>query len=134
MTSRTPARIRAPIRRYTDLIVWQKAMALARVVYRDSVSLPRDERYGIVQQLRRAAVSVPCNIAEGHGRMTRGDYVRFLAIARGSLVETETLLKLCVDLEFQKPEAQLEARSLADEISRMLAVMIRSLGRKSPNS
>ena len=80
------------IRRYTQLIVWQKAMTLVGVVYRISSALPAQERYGILQQLRRAAVSVPANIAEGQGRMSNGDYARFLAIARGSLLETETLL------------------------------------------
>jgi four helix bundle protein len=133
MTTHNTSRDRSPIRRYTELIVWQKAMSLVAEVYRYSRSLPSDERFGLTQQLRRAAVSIPSNIAEGHGRMTNGDYVRFLSIARGSLLETETLLQLCVNLGFMKPPANAEAMSLADEISRMLAVMIRKLGsRKSP--
>ena len=123
---------RTPIRAYTDLVVWQKAMALAANVYRCSRELPKEERYGITQQLRRAAVSVPSNIAEGHGRMSNGDFVRFLAIARGSLRETETLFQLCVTLAFLSDDQVADALSLADEISRMLAVIIRKLGRKSP--
>jgi len=107
-------------------------MALVGVVYGGSRALPDAERYGITQQLRCAAVSIPSNIAEGHGRMTNGDYVRFLAIARGSLLETETLLQLCVNLEYVQAAAIAEAMSLADEVSRMLAVMIRTLGRRSP--
>ena len=74
------------IRRYTELIVWQKAMTLVEVVYQASAQLPDRERFGITQQIRCAAVSVPCNIAEGYGRMNNGDYARFLAIARGSLL------------------------------------------------
>ena len=130
MTDKRPSK--TPIRSYTDLIVWQKAMALAASVYRCSRELPKEERYGITQQLRRAAVSVPSNIAEGHGRMTNGDFVRFLAIARGSLRETETLFQLCVTLEFLSDAQIADPMSLADEISRMLAVLIRQLGRKSP--
>jgi four helix bundle protein len=107
-------------------------MALVGSVYRTSQALPDTERFGITQQLRRAAVSIPSNIAEGHGRMTSGDYVRFLAIARGSLLETETLLQLSVTLSFLKPQEIGGAMSTADEVSRMLAVMIRKMGRKSP--
>ena len=134
MTSGTRAPRGSTIRRYTELIVWQKAMALVDIVYRGSCSLPDAERYGITQQLRRTAVSIPSNIAEGHGRMTNGDYVRFLAIARGSLLETETLLQLCVSLEYVQAAAIAEAMSLADEVSRMLAVMIRTLGKRSPKA
>lgn len=132
MTSSTHPPRGSTIRRYTELIVWQKAMALVGIVYRASRSLPDDERFGIIQQLRRSTVSIPSNIAEGHGRMTNGDYVRFLAIARGSLLETETLLQLCVNLEYVQAGAITEAMSLADEVSRMLAVMIRTLGKRSP--
>lgn len=132
MTSSTHPPRGSTIRRYTELIVWQKAMALVGIVYWASRSLPDDERFGITQQLRRSTVSIPSNIAEGHGRMTNGDYVRFLAIARGSLLETETLLQLCVNLEYVQAAAITEAMSLADEVSRMLAVMIRTLGKRSP--
>ena len=120
------------IRRYTELIVWQKAMTLVEVVYQASAQLPDRERFGITQQIRRAAVSVPCNIAEGYGRMNNGDYARFLAIARGSLLETETLLQLAVNLAYLRPRQIAGAMSLADEVSRILAVLIRKLGRRSP--
>ena len=132
MTSTSGRTKGSTIRRYTELIVWQKAMALVGIVYGTSHALPAVERFGITQQLRRAVVSVPSNIAEGHGRMTSGDYVRFLAIARGSLLETETLLQLAVDLSFLKPPQIAAAMSIAAEVSRMLAVMIRTMGKKSP--
>ena len=132
MTSNASPTKGSAIRRYTELIVWQKAMGLVGLVYGISRSLPSEERFGITQQLRRAAVSIPSNIAEGHGRMTNGDFVRFLAIARGSLLETETQLQLCVNLKYLKAPAIEGAMGLADEVSRMLAVMIRTMGRKSP--
>jgi four helix bundle protein len=122
----------ASIRNYRQLIVWQKAMTLARDVYRTSARLPTSERFGLTQQLRRSAVSVPSNIAEGQGRMTSGDFARFLAIARGSLHETETLLLLSLDLQFLDPTDVASAMTLVRECSKMLAVMIRKFGRKSP--
>lgn len=133
MTTTSPEGSTASILNYRQLIVWQKAMTLARDVYRTSARLPIRERYGLTQQVRRAAVSVPSNIAEGQGRMSTGDYVRFLAIARGSLHETETLLLLSVDLKFLDPSELTTAMGLIQECSKMLAVMIRKLGRrKSP--
>jgi four helix bundle protein len=120
------------VRSYTDLVVWQKSMALAVAAYTCSRGLPTEERYGITQQLRRAVVSIPSNIAEGHGRMNNGDFVRFLAIARGSLREAETLFRLCIALGLLREDDVERAMTLADEIGRMLAVMIRTMGRKSP--
>lgn len=133
MSTSSPEGSTDAIRSYRQLIVWQKAMALARDVYRTSAKLPIRERYGLTQQVRRSVVSVPSNIAEGHGRMSSGDYVRFLAIARGSLHETETLLLLSVDLRFLDPGEVATAMGLIRECSRMLAALIRKLGRrKSP--
>jgi four helix bundle protein len=76
------------IQSYRDLEVWQQGMALAEVCYRITKTFPREEIYGMVSQIRRAAVSVPANIAEGYGRQYRNDYVRFLRIAQGSLKRT----------------------------------------------
>ncbi|NUQ11276.1 MAG: four helix bundle protein [Gemmatimonadaceae bacterium] len=132
MPTSSPSPRRAVVRSYRDLIVWQKAMTLARSVYELTTALPASERYGIAQQLRRGAVSVPANIAEGHGRMLNGDFVRSLSIARGSLHEVETFLLLSLDLGLLAPDAVRPAMALADEASRMLAVLIRRLGRKSP--
>ena len=110
---------------YRETVVWQKAMAAAREVYRLTPGLPREETYGMRSQITRAAVSVPANIAEGWARETLRDKAHFLAIAQGSLAETETLLTLCEDLDwFPKSETK-DLRSLMDEISRMLTTMRR---------
>jgi len=77
---------------FKDLIVWQRAIQLALAVYRCTEDFPPSERYGLVSQLRRAAVSIPSNIAEGYGRSTRGEYMQFLGHARGSNSEVETQL------------------------------------------
>ena len=130
MTTNAPVGRPIPIQSYRQLIVWQKSMALVGDVYRTSANLPASERYGLTQQVRRAAVSVPSNIAEGHGRMTNGEYVRSLAIARGSLHETETLLLLSIDLHFLDARDVMSAMGLIRECSKMLAVMIRRLGRR----
>lgn len=114
------------IRSYRDLVVWQRAMALAEYCYRLTGALPPRETYGLSSQVRRSAVSVPANIAEGHARLHRKDYIRYLSIARGSLSELETLLVLCSRLH-QVDTAP--ASALADETARMLNSLIRSLRR-----
>ena len=80
----------AEIRTYRDLIVWQKSMALVTDVYRVTRVFPKNEQYGLTSQLRRCAVSIPSNIAEGYGRRASNDYLRFLSIANGSLFELQT--------------------------------------------
>lgn len=85
---------------FEDLIVWPKAMDLVEAIYRSTASLPADERFGLTQQLRRAAVSISSNIAEGQGRSTPIDFLRFLFIARGSLNEVRTQLLIAVRLRF----------------------------------
>lgn len=80
----------ASLRSYKELVVWQRALDLVREVYAVSKAFPRDEVYGLTAQLRRSAVSVPSNIAEGQGRATRGEFIQFLCHARGSLFELET--------------------------------------------
>lgn len=122
------ATVRIMIRSYRDLIVWQRAMELAESCYRIGATLPTDERYGLVDQIRRSAVSIPANIAEGHGRLHRGDYLRFLSIARGSLAELRTLLLLSARLHHADIST---ASMLAGETSRMLSTLIRHL-RASP--
>ena len=87
-------------RSYRDLIAWQKGMDLVEEVYRGSAHFPREELYGLVSQIRRAAVSIPTNIAEGQGRGTDPDFVRFLRIAYGSLGEVETLAMIASRLAF----------------------------------
>jgi four helix bundle protein len=85
---------------YKDLIAWKKAMLLVAEIYRETERLPKEELYGLTSQLRRAAISVPCNIAEGQGRLTKGEFQQFLGYARGSLLELETLALLASDLKY----------------------------------
>ena len=89
--------------KYQDLIAWQKAKVFATEIYRVTEQFPRAEVYGLTSQLRRAAVSVASNIAEGQGRLTRGEFCHFLGQASGSLLEVETQLSIAVDLSFPGP-------------------------------
>jgi len=110
---------------YRETILWQKAMEVAREVYRLAPRLPREETYGMRSQITRAAISVPANIAEGWTRESSKDKAQFLAVAQGSLAEVETLLTLCEDLDwFPTPETS-RLRSMLDEVSRMLTTMRR---------
>src|SRR4051794_893858 len=88
------------IRNYTDLIAWQKGIDLVEAVYTLSARFPREEVYGLTAQVRRAAVSVPSNIAEGQGRWNPGEFIQFLGIAHGSLREVETQVHIAVRLRF----------------------------------
>ena len=103
-------------------------MDLAQEVYEIAEHLPKNETYGLVSQMTRAAVSVPSNIAEGNGRGTPKDYARFLAMARGSKYELETQLMICVMLQYLTKEQIKKAMMLSDEIGRMLNVIIARLG------
>lgn len=115
---------------YRETIIWQKGMEIAGEVYRLVPMLPREETYGMRSQMTRAAVSIPANIAEGWTRESEREKAHFLAIAHGSLAETETLVTLCERLTwFPTPQTQ-RLRSLLDEVSRMLTVMRRN--RRTP--
>jgi four helix bundle protein len=107
---------------FRDLIVWQKAMALALEVYKLTRQFPKEEVYVLTSQVRRAAISIPSNIAEGHARQGR-EYASFLSIARGSAAEVETQLLLAVQLEYIKPESIEVALGLLTEVRRMSATM-----------
>ena len=111
------------IESHRDLIVWQKAMDLAVMAYALSAKFPRTEIYRLTDQLTRAAISVPANIAEGHERSTARDYAHFLSIAKGSLMEAETFLTLAVRLRYASAEAVAAAQALIIEISKMLAAL-----------
>ena len=115
------------IQSYQDLIVWQKAMDYVVLCYKLTQSFPKEELYGLTSQLRRSAVSIPSNIAEGYGRRTRGEYVQFLGIARGSLKESETQIILSFRLEYITNEKMTEALLLAKEVGILLNSLIRSL-------
>jgi four helix bundle protein len=109
---------------YKDLIVWKRAMELATAAYKVAQKLPREENYALADQIRRSAVSVPSNIAEGYGRGSAKDYARFLSIARGSRYELETQLLLCVELGYVKEEEIASAIQLGYEVAKMLNVII----------
>lgn len=112
---------------FTDLVVWQRAMELVKQVYVLSKKFPADERYALTDQLRRAVVSIPSNIAEGSGRSSNADYAHFLSIARGSLYETMTQLRIAVDLGYI-PELSEDINSKIDEVGRMLGAMLKKYG------
>lgn len=111
---------------YKDMIVWQKAMDLTDEIYHLVKSLPREELFSLSDQLRRAAVSIPSNIAEGYGRQTEKEYKQFLSMARGSVFEVETQLTICIRQGFLSDADTQTARALCDEIGRMLTTMSRN--------
>ena len=113
------------IKTFRDLIAWQKAMELTKQIYRVTAAMPDNERFGLTAQMRRAAVSIPSNIAEGHGRGSRTDYIRFLRIARGSLMELQTQLILAEQLNLIPVPEKLN--DLQRETDRVLQGLIRSL-------
>ncbi len=115
------------IKSFRDLHVWQKSKVLVKTIYTISNSFPKDEIYGLTNQLRRSAVSVPSNIAEGYGRGSRTDYLRFLKIASGSLFELETQIEIACDLEFIDQLTRQRVISDSNEIERMLASLIKKL-------
>lgn len=115
------------LRCYQDYIVWQKAMDLAEAIHTITLRLPSEERFGLSDQLRRAGVSVPSNIAEGQGRGTDKEFYHFLYISRGSVFEIETQLKLCVRFRYLENEAINEAVMLCGEVGKMLNSLIRKL-------
>ena len=111
---------------YEDLKVWQKAMDFTATIYRTTKSFPRDERFGLISQMRRAAISIPSNIAEGKGRSDR-DFGRYLLQARGSGWELETQLQLALRLGYLSPEQFSTLRGELAEIGRMLSTFVTTL-------
>src|SRR5438128_11380212 len=115
------------IRSYKDLDVWQKSMALAEDCYRATSEFPRDEIYGMTSQIRRAAVSIPANIAEGYGRDQTGSFIQFLRIAQGSAREVETHLILSGRIRLLRDDVRDRLLDECESISKMLRSMIRAL-------
>lgn len=115
------------MRGYEDLAVWQKAMDLAVMIYALGQLLPKSEVYGMTSQIQRAASSVPANIAEGYQRGTRKDYARFIAVARGSLAETETFLMLAMRIGHLPDAAATPCLEAAREVGRMLTSLKQKL-------
>jgi len=112
---------------YRDLIVWQKAMKFVTEIYAVTKRFPSEERYGITNQLRRAAVSVPSNIAEGQARFSQKEFHHFLSQARGSLVEVETQLLISNDLKYLQPAKANDLLAAAEELGRILNGLIASI-------
>ncbi|MDP4219367.1 MAG: four helix bundle protein [Bacteroidota bacterium] len=114
---------------FKDLKVWQKARVLAVNTYTATTNFPDDEKYGLRSQLRRAIVSIPSNIAEGHRRGGTKEFIQFLKIARGSLAESETQIILCKDLRYIEDSKADQLLLDIDEIGRMLNALITALSR-----
>jgi four helix bundle protein len=123
------AHMAATVTTHRDLIAWQEALRLVEIVYRDTAQFPREEMFGLMTQIRRAAVSVPSNIAEGSARRTTGELLQFLGIARGSLAELETQLELAVRLGFLRNTA--EAGSQAVRVGKLVSALMKSLERRA---
>jgi four helix bundle protein len=117
----------SPINSYRDLIAWQRAFALGCKVHCLTRKLPKHELFGLTSQLRRAGTSVALNIAEGYGKGTRPDYVRYLRTSRGSLYELDTGLLFALEFEYITQEDYRPVKDLLDEAERVLAGLIRSL-------
>lgn len=118
------------VRSFRDLVAWQKGMELADKVYEFSRLLPRAELFGLSAQMRKAAVSVASNVAEGFGRYTRPEYIRFLQIARGSLYETATQIELAARVKLVTPQQAEEVLAVATETGKILNGLISSLRAK----
>jgi four helix bundle protein len=116
---------------YKDLVVWQKGIALAKAIYQLTSRFPSEEKFGLVSQMRRAAVSIPSNVAEGQARHTTGEFIQFISHAEGSTAELETQLILSVELKFVVKEQTMNEFILLDDIRRMLNGLRRKLSAAS---
>ena len=115
------------LKNYKELKVWQKAYHLCIEIYKITKDFPKEERYGLTSQIRRASVSVPSNIAEGYGRKTTREYIQALYVAYGSNCELETQILLSGDLGYIKPEDLEKLQGVLEDVERMLMGLIRSL-------
>jgi four helix bundle protein len=116
---------------YQGLLAWQRAMDLVEEVYRESAVIPAEERYGLTAQIRRAAVSVPANIAEGQGRTTDGEFLNLLSVAHGSVRELETHAMIAGRLQFIEPPAVSAILGSAAEVGRLITALGNELRRRS---
>jgi four helix bundle protein len=112
---------------FRKLLVWQKSMALVTVIYKQLDSFPKDELFGLSSQIKRCAISVPSNIAEGYGRTGKKEYLRFLNIALSSLFELQTQIEIAKNLDFMKVDTFNEIYESTREIERMLTSFIRKI-------
>ena len=118
---------------FRDLIIWQKSMQLTVIVYQVTQGFPREELYGLSSQLRRAAVSMPSNIAEGHGRLNTREFKQFLGIARASNFELQTQLEIARRLGIGSSDLLDKAESLSHEVGKMIYAMVESLRSSNQN-
>ena len=114
---------------YKELIVWQKSMELVEEIYRLVRLLPKEETYALSDQMKRSAISIPSNIAEGHGRNSSKDFSRFIFIAQGSKAELETLIEICVRLDYLTEQQIKKAVDLCNTVGKMLRNLVRSLNK-----
>jgi four helix bundle protein len=112
---------------YKDLVVWQKSIALAKLIYTITAKFPPEEKFGLVSQMRRAAVSIPSNIAEGQARHTTGEFIQFVSHAEGSVAELNTQLILAVELHFCSDKSADPSFELMEDVRRMLNGLRRKL-------
>jgi four helix bundle protein len=117
---------------FKDLLVWHHAIELTTDIYRLTGTFPDAEKFGLTNQMRRAAVSVASNTAEGYGRATRGEYIQFLGHARGSCSELETQLVIARNLNFGAESDRQSSEALCHDVSRLLSVLMNSLRAKQP--
>jgi four helix bundle protein len=118
------------INSFRDLRVWQSGMELVIQIYRLSQSFPREEQYGLTSQMRRAAVSVPSNIAEGHARESSKEYLNHLSITQGSLAELQTQIEIAARLDFVEAEAARQILELSAALSRQIFALRNAIARK----
>ena len=115
------------VQSFRDLLVWQRSMQLTVAIYKMTKNFPHEEVYGLTSQIRRSAVSIPSNIAEGQGRLNTGEFRQFLGIARGSNCELQTQLEIARALQFCDEKQLAEAEGLSHEVGKMLFVLLESL-------
>ena len=121
------------VKRFNDLIVWQKSMTLVERIYLATASFPKEEIYGLTSQIRRAAVSIPSNIAEGQSRHSTKEFLRFLSIALGSRSEVETQVLIASRLHYLSSDATSELTAQLDEVGRLLRGLVNSLRLREQN-
>lgn len=124
--------MREKIESYSDLLVWQQAMELVTETYALTKIWPKEELFGLTSQVRRAAVSIPANIAEGYGRESRASYSNFLRIAQGSLKELETLFEVAVRVGIESEERIKPQRLKCESVGKLLNLLIRKLNDSRP--
>ena len=116
------------INSYRDLLVWRKGLELAQQLYKTTQSFPQEDRYGLISQIRRAAISVPSNIAEGQARYGQREFIQFLYIAKGSLAELDTQCIIAQELGYVEKQQNESVLLKIDELQRMLYCLIEKLG------